>query len=252
MRPQRFRDTADADGHWRPRLVRRPGNRYIMILLWFIFSEDPNFHRERVGRGRKIEIDFRSNRYIFGGARYCCRPGRSVVPREETEGKETRRKRSQKPERRGFSAEATKILAGPSHHRRRRCVIIFVRHHHRTALASQTPPQNPSPPRRSGHRRRRHTRRGAHKEGKLDGYKKKREKRKNEGKIAHNAFYDPKPFGPGGRCPRGGGSGDGSSNGNDVDGGGGGRRFIDMCPADGWMDFTHRRRRRRGPGATRN
>lgn len=91
------------------------------------------------------------------------------------------------------------------------------------------------------------------KRGNSTGIKKKRERNeKTREKIAHNAFYDPKPFGPGGRCPRGGGSGDGSSNGNDVDGGGGGRRFIDMCPADGWMDFTHRRRRRRGPGATRN
>lgn len=58
-------------------------------------------------------------------------------------------------------------------------------------------------------------------------------------------------LGPGGRCPRG-SSGNGNDDDDDYDGGGGGRRFIDMCPADGWMEVTHRRRRRRGPSATRN
>lgn len=69
----------------------------------------------------------------------------------------------------------------------------------------------------------------------------KKQRKKKNTEIAHNAFYDPKPFGPG--------VGVAGARGADGDGG---RRFIDMCPADGWMDFTRRRRRRRrGPGARR-
>lgn len=126
---------------------------YHIILLCFHSAEDPNF-RGRRDDGRRGWKEEDSHRFpvksLFFRSLSTVRSVGAGPVRWGEGGKKTRRKRSQKPERRGFSAEATKILAGPS----RRRVIIFRRHRRRrrpriaparNPHVTSTPPPPPPP-----------------------------------------------------------------------------------------------------------
>jgi len=93
MRHRRFRDTGAAiaaDRHWRPDTrPDRPTNRYIMILLWFIFPEDPNFRGVRAEQEEEERLKSISGQIVIfsvvlaaavGPAR---RNGREKNPKEK-------------------------------------------------------------------------------------------------------------------------------------------------------------------------
>lgn len=112
----------------------------------------------RGGKGKKIKIDFRSNRYFFAIPRTRLRGSvghgrvrsvgrqRCAVPRGEVKKKKKgkknpRWKRSQKPESRGFSAEATKILVGPSRRAALLSSVTTVDRAPPSTTPASTPPQ---------------------------------------------------------------------------------------------------------------
>lgn len=103
----------DTRGRTLVRIDRRIDiSRYYYKVYFSRRSEfPPSARRRAAGRGRKIEIDFRSNRYIFGRAR-CC--SRTVWSREKKrKGKKPEGKEAKNPSAEDFQLRRLKSSRGP-------------------------------------------------------------------------------------------------------------------------------------------